>query len=517
MRIKIEKPGEFGLVTDPSPQEIPHNAWSAVQNVRFDLSAARNANGYAELDTPTDPATYLVGFDVEGSWYIVYPGTDAIYSWSAGVETDISRATAYTGLHRWNGCVLSGVVILNNYGDCPQYWGGTGDCVDLIYSGTNTWDDYDGADGEYRAKVIRSYRNFLFALGIQEGGTEYPYMVHWSNPADPGTIPDSWDYADPTTLSGRVDLADTAGYVVDAVPLKDVLVIYKEDSVWLASYIGGQYQFRFDKLGEAQGLGIYSTDCAVDIGGRHVVMGDGVVYMHDGNSVQNILKGRAAEALFANIDPEYYDLTFLMHCPCSTEVFIVYPPVGSSSCTRAYVYNYAENTWSWREFPSSNFAVAQVVSDASTPSWPLSTDTTSWSSDPLASWDNRGYSPISDTIVAAGAKLWKFADIATYDGVNPVVMLERTGLRFGQGGQVALIRAVYPRIIGGPVDVQVGSQMTLAGDITWEEAQSFDPDEDTKIDCTVAGALHAIRFKTDGGESWRLNGYELDIESIGEY
>ena len=57
MRIKIEKPGEFGLVTDPSPQEIPHNAWSAVQNVRFDLSAARNANGYAELDTPTDPAT----------------------------------------------------------------------------------------------------------------------------------------------------------------------------------------------------------------------------------------------------------------------------------------------------------------------------------------------------------------------------------------------------------------------------------------------------------------------------
>ncbi len=517
MRITIDKPGEFGLVTDPSQQEIPNNAWSRVQNIRFDIGYASNVGGYSEIDTPTDPATYLVGLDSGGIWYIVYPGTDAIYSWAGGTETDISRTAGYTGTSRWTGTVLNGVAILCNDSDCPQYWGGTGDCADLIYSGTSTWDDFDGDDGEYRAKVIRAYKSFLFALGITEDGTEYPYMVHWSDPADPGTIPASWDYADPTTLSGRVDLGDTAGSVIDALPLKDVLAIYKEDAVWLATYIGGQYQFRFDKLADAQGMGIYSTDCAVDIGGRHIVIGDGVVYMHDGNQVQNILKGRAADAFFAGIDPENYQKTFAVHCPCSTEVLLCYPPLGETSCTRAYVYNYTQNTWSWRELPASNFGVAQVISEDELASWPADASGGGWEDDLTKSWDSRNYSPISDTLVFAGAKLWKFSDIPTFDGADPTCILERTGLRLGAGGQVALIREVYPRITGGVVDIRVGSSLTIDGSVTWGPSNTFNPSTDTKVDVLQTGRYHAIRFSTTNGTSWRLNGYELDIESVGAY
>lgn len=517
MRIQVDKAGEFGLVTDPSPQEIPPNAWTTMKNVRCEFAAVRNVWGYTAFDTPTDLATYLVGLDFSGTWYAVYPSTDAIYSWTGGTETDISRVAGYNGTSAWNGCVLGGVIILNNYSDCPQYWGGTGDCVDLIYSGSDTWDAYDGSDGEYRAKVIRSYRNFLFALGISEGGTEYPYMVHWSNPADPGAIPDSWDYADPNTLSGRFDLGDTAGYVVDALALNDVLVIYKEDSVWIGAYTGGQYQFNFSKLAEADGLGIYAQNCAVDIGGRHVVLGDGVLYMHNGSSVQNILKGRAAETLFDAIDPAYYQRTFLVHVARTTEVWVCYPPLGETVCTRAFVYNYAENSWSSRELPGLRFAATQVIAETELASWPTDASGGGWEDDLSASWDSRNYSPTSDTLVGVGAELWRFAEAGDFDGASPECLVERTGLRFGEGGQVSLVRAVYPRIVGSPVNIQVGSQMTLDGSVTWNTAQSFNPASDSKIDVLQPGVFHAIRFKTTHGGSWRLNGYELDIEVIGAY
>lgn len=517
MRIKVDKVGEFGLASDPSHFDIPPNAWSLVQNVKFDLGAAKNCNGYEEISTPSETGTYLIGIDSGGSWVILYPSTTAIYSYVSGVETDISRAGGYAGGSEWSGAVLGGVAVLNNYSDCPQYWAGA-DCIDLPWSGANTWEDYDGAGSYYRARVIRSYRSFLFALGIDDNGTEYPYMVHWSDPADPGTVPATWDYADPTTLSGRFDLADTAGYVVDAVPLRDTLAIYKEDCIWLASYVGGQYQFRFDKLAESQGLGILGVDCAVDIGGRHVVVGDGIVYMHDGNSVQNILKGRAADALFNAIDPDNYEKTFAVHNPEDREVLICYPPLGSDICTRAYVFNYAENTWSWREIPAMNFASMQVVTgNEALRSWPTDASGGGWQTDMTASWDGRGYSPRADTLVGIGPKLMQFSTTPLYDGVAPACLLERTGLRFGDSGQVALITEVYPRAVGGSFYIRVGSQLTSDGMISWGPEQTFNPDTDTKVDVLQCGRYHAVRIRTDDGSQWRLNGYELNVESVGAY
>jgi hypothetical protein len=405
--------------------------------------------------------------------------------------------------------VLGGIVILNNYSDCPQYWGGADECEDLIYDGTSSW-----ADMTYTAKVIRSFRNFLFAIGISDGGVEYPYLVHWSNPADPGSIPDSWDYTDPANLSGRMDLADSPGYAIDGMSLRDVFVIYKEDSVWIASYIGGQYQFRFDKLADASGLGLFSTNCVADIGGKHIVMGDSEVYIHDGVQIQSILKGRAAEQLYGAIDPDNSDLTFLAHDFKRQEVFFCYPPVGSSICTEAFVFNYKYNTWSWRQIPSCYHAQAVILSDGSLPSW--DDQTGSWD-DQTGSWGERGYSPTADAFAFAGPVLYQLSDSTAFGSSNPLCFLERTGLRFGEGGQVSLIRAVYPRVSGDCIQVQVGSQLSISADVTWQPARTFTPGTDKKVDFTSSGELHAIRFYCGDGGSWRLNGYEFDIEFIGTY
>jgi hypothetical protein len=522
-RIRVDNVGEFGLVTDLDRQEIPNNAWTRVHNVRLRRNFATPVLGYSSIFEPAGTAHYIVGFQSGTDWYMVYPAdtnsdgiAETLQAYDGTTETEITWTTGdYTAGYKWTGCIMNGVAILNNYGDCPQYWGGTGDALGLIWSGTNTWDNYDGAGAEYRAKVIRSYRNFLFALGIQEDTTEYPYTVHWSDPADPGTIPVTWDYSDPTTVSGRTDFADTPGFVIDGLALRDVFVIYKADAIWVASYVGGQFQFRFDKLSEAHG--ILTENCVVDIGGKHVVMGDTVVYMHDGNNIQNIMDGRTADALFSDINPGAYQNCFLAHNRTFEEVWVCYPPYGQTYPTRAFVYNYRYNTWSTRDLPSCYYIASQIVADTTKDSWPSDATGGGWETDLTRAWDEASFDPTADTPVGCGAKLWAFDSGTTADGTDFSCTLERVGLRVGEGGQKIILREVYPRLSGDNVNIRVGSVLKIDGTVLWETEYEFDAGEDIKVDATATGELHAIRFSSTGSWQWRLSGYELDLEPVGMY
>ena len=66
-------------------------------------------------------------------------------------------------------------------------------------------------------------------LYVKVGTTTYPSRVFWSQPAEPDALPSTFDATDDTADAGWVDLADTAGDVVDCLPLGDVNIIYKED------------------------------------------------------------------------------------------------------------------------------------------------------------------------------------------------------------------------------------------------------------------------------------------------
>ena len=225
MKVKVTGLGDVGMITDVDASELPVNGWTSLLNVRCKHGRLEPVDGYQDVTSWTNVGSEEVYAHTLGtvqtatSFYWVYPYDDdgdgqceAIYADTGAAVTDITRnagGTAYTGTSTdlWNTCWYNGVIVLNNGEDCPQYWTGdtSDDCVDLPYIAGNTWDNTDSgaADGtdEYHAKVIRSFRNFLFALDITEtiGGTttNYPQMVHWSSIADPGNLP-SWDYSDAT-------------------------------------------------------------------------------------------------------------------------------------------------------------------------------------------------------------------------------------------------------------------------------------------------------------------------------
>lgn len=532
MRQRIDLVGQYGLITDVIPSQAPPNSWTDSLNVRFHRGHASPTKGYGVHFTATGIAQYIVGFDWGGTWNIAYPtdvngsgGAEEIYLYNGSTEKKVTRASAnYTAaVSDWNGCVLNGVPVLNCYEVSPQYMTASASVFaslvwDLTTSASSTarsltWDATDGTSKTYRAKVVRSFKNFLFALGVKDNGVEYPYLVHWSNPADAGTVPTSWDYADPTHDSGRVDLSDSSGFVLDGLALRDSFVIYKEDSIWLANFVGGQFIFQFHKLTDAYGL--YAVDCAVDIGGRHVCVGDGVVYMHDGQTITNILEGRAADELFNNIAPDHYDRTFAAHNKMAREVWICYPSVGSKVADKALVYSYESGTWGKRSIPSMYFASPQIAS-GSTDSWPTAVAGGTWEDDTTKSWDGRSYSPIADTLMGCGSDLWKFEYQLCACGTPFPVSLERTGLKFWDGGKQVHLRAVYPIMEGEAVSIQVGAQERVDGTINWKAAQTFTPGTNAKIDCRVTGEAFAIRLSCENREQWTLSAYEIDFELVGE-
>ena len=71
----------------------------------------------------------------------------------------------------------------------PIYWsdesGVVNNCVPLPWHITEeTWEDAGKS-----CRVLASHKNFLFALGMQEGMNEYRDKVWWSHPAEPDGIP----------------------------------------------------------------------------------------------------------------------------------------------------------------------------------------------------------------------------------------------------------------------------------------------------------------------------------------
>ena len=93
-----------------------------------------------------------------------------------------------------------------------------------------------GWSSTWTAKILAPFKDYLLAFDVTKNGTHYPHMMKWA-PLRSGAIPHSWDSTDDT---GRweVDIAETPDLMVDALPLGDALIVYKERSMYAVRYVG---------------------------------------------------------------------------------------------------------------------------------------------------------------------------------------------------------------------------------------------------------------------------------------
>lgn len=518
--IRVKNVGQFGVVQDSSQHELPINAWTDAENIRFLDNYAYQFLGHGEAyGTPSVVPYHILPVIISGTRYWIYASLAKIYavtiSGGSAVHTNLTRQTAGNDVdysataNSWTSTVLGGIPILNpgNTTDPPQQW-------DL--NTANNFAALSNWPANTYCKSMRSFRNFLVALNVTKTTTNYPYMVKWSHPADPGAVPASWDETDATRDAGEFDLADGYDQIIDGLALRDSLIIYKENSVWRLDYTGGTFVHRAQKvLGMS---GAMNRNCIVEIDGFHVVLTTNDIVIHDGVQPQSILDKSMRRWFFQHIDVDESSKCFVFKNPFFNEVFICFPEIGSTIPDKALVYNYVDKTTSIRTLPNIHHANYGQVDNSLVGTW--AADAEPWDSD-LTLWDGPDFVPNAARVLMASndTKLFLLDSSASFNGSLPDAYLERRGLSFDAAEKVKLIKSIRPRITGNngeTVLVDIGYQND-----PWEEptytSMTHTIGSTIANNCMVAGRYISVRFRTGTAYNWRLDSYDIEVEQNGNW
>ena len=249
--VPVEKLGSVGLNQDLKPYELAPEAWSRAINVRFTKDGAEKFDGHNAVYAGALHAPYWLF-----PWQDTIDGFSWLYAGEARMgrivgnnHTDVTRFTTTLGDDDYN---------------APQpaaIWDGTliGDLPVFVYSGNvdppQSWNRINGRFEDlpnWQALTftdsIYTVSDHLVAMRVGKNGIFNPRMVKWSQAADPGTYPNSWDETDPATGAGEVTLKRTEGEIQTGAQLGNSFLIYKTDSVISMRFIGGQDIFRFDTI-----------------------------------------------------------------------------------------------------------------------------------------------------------------------------------------------------------------------------------------------------------------------------
>lgn len=509
-----------GSVGDLPAQAIPPSIFTDAHNVRFLDGAVEKASGMAEqFGTPPLMPYYLLSSqENDGIRRLFIAGLTQIYYYLSGSFNDCSRVVggAYTaGVNNvWTGGVLHGVPVLNNGTDKPQAW----DKASTKFIDMPNW------PATYLAKSLRPFKNYLVAMNITDGATQYPHNVLWSHPADPGSVPGAsgWNIADPTKDAGMAPLSDTPGHVLDGQALGDSFAVYKEDATYMMQFVGAPYIFKFRPI--LRESGVLAQNCIVEVLGRHVVLTTDDVVVFDGTQAESIINKKWRRELFASISISDYAKSYLAVFPALREVWICISTAAGYPPNLAFVWNWKSNTWAKRDIPFSQSIIAAFPPDPVGSTW--DSDSATWDS------DGEGWSAFSlrgkASVIAGttGTKLYTLGVGELFGDVAMQTRLAHESFDFASkevpdaADAVKHVSKLRPKIVadaGTVLKFEIGVQMNLNDAIEWGEVQTFIVGTTTELCMGRNGRYISWRITGNGAQTWRLEAMDFLVQGGGNF
>lgn len=527
MTISIEPVGQPGLITEEHPARIPVTAWNRADNIRFDRTGAHAFDGNrAVLSGALFAPYWLMPWKASTGFSWIYAGLSKLGRITGVNHSDVTRYTTTPGdnNYTWNAkTVWSGALL----GDWPIITSDNGVDVPQGYDGSKFVDLANWPAGAYAQQTFVIDR-FAVMMKITENGVFNPREVWWSEPADPGTYPNSWDYANPATISGKVTLAETEGPIVTAKILRNSALIYKTDSVIAMRHVGGQSVFSFQPIFTDFGaLGPY---CVAAFGNKHFVVTSGDVLVHDGQSYESVISKRNRKIFFTDIQNAYVDRTQVTVYEQREEVWISYVSSASTNgmLDKALIWNWRDDTWSFRELHNYAFIAPGYVDE--TAQSLIINDQTQAIDSVQTPIDSQPATPVLDELLACDPIASKFQLLntgTTFDGATINCRLERQSLPItGKAltdetvvsySGIHFVRRFRPRLQAtGPVDVYVGTQRLPESPVQWLGPFTFDASTQSHFDFRLSANFFSLRFESAADVTWTLLGYDLDIDYLGE-
>lgn len=525
--------GGLGVIKDGAPYDIPPNALSNARNVRFRYNRIERSPIFTllyetSLSTPTFCAT-ITDENNADQLLIAYADGSVSHNVTAS-QTDVTPAawSANSSSSPYTFCTLQGLHYINREDHVP--W--------VFDPNINEYKDLPNWDSNHRCVVLRKYKDFLLALNVSKSGSRYPTMIKWSDIAQYGTEPSSWDPSDLTKSAGENTPGDMRSPILDGWPLRDSFAIYTADQIWMMDYTAGQEVFTLEK--SADNKGIINTNCVTEVDGVHFVFGLSDIYVFDGVSTpRSIIDGRNRRFLYRYLNRSKLKVCFVAHMPSQQEVWFCYNDIsgdetfsGTDYCNAAAVYNYSADTWTFVDLPNTGM-ITDVALDASITYDGIGSvtyaGTTSSYSDLETGAKKSTYcvSAISGAdITADRALLLEDAEGGGFgypvvDECNGISFAERVGMDLDETGEelraYKMIKSIYPQaqVEDAEMYFSFGSTDYPHEGVAFETPQSFDPRSQYKVDTKQSGRYLSWRVTYDGTTNFKLTGFDMDAVATG--
>ena len=363
--LPIRNLGSSGVLTDINPYNLPVTGFTSAVNVRFDEGKVMRAPVFrtvkGSLGYKPRAAFGIVpdnGFDtiitVSDSW-VIKEYINGVMVNKSGSITGLSDPRPYTISQ------LADVVYINRPDRVPAY---------RLPAGT-TFANLPNWVSNWRCEALRPYGDFLFALNMTEGSTNYANRVRFSDIVTGNSYPSSWDETDLTKSAGFNDLVQMQTRIVDGLELGNNFIIYSLTEVFTVEFTGGALLFNFRKLFGDEG--VINQNCITEAEGKHFVFGNNDIYMHDGTTKQSIVDERVRRFVFSGMNKSKADRCFVQHNKVLNEIYFCYVSGDSLAgfpntdrCNRAAVFNYVNNTWSFYDLPNVSAGTTANVNSIET-------------------------------------------------------------------------------------------------------------------------------------------------------
>jgi hypothetical protein len=501
-----------GVNLDVDPIEVPDNYYTEAANMVPRVGKMNRAKGYAPIyPGALFGATYLLYTPQLGDPFWLYANNlnVAIIN-AANQHVDVTPAslTEAVSENGWSGGNLNGLAVINSVRNEPYYWfNGIGtEALPLPGQRTST-----------RYYVMRPFKYHLIGLGVSDPNGDFRDALHWSDAADPGTIPASW-VPTPENEAGDNILADENGAIIDGLALRDAFYIYKQDSVYEMTYTGGTAVMRFRKVFGS--TGVLTRNCIVRVKGTHIVLGNGDIYRHDGQNIESIIDGKLRDVFFAAIDDTSFENSFAVYNEPSEEIWFCVPTTGNTRPNLALVYHVTTGEFGYRGIPDADFAASGILAEQQEPDdW--DTIGGEWNQNTNL-WLNNALNRTEDSILIADAQKQQFYlanEGVSADGEPYRVTVGKLGMALDDPLREKAVRRIWPRINApdaATFTMELFNQRDPMSALEQVSVQQFQVGK-YGVACNVNARYLGIRIFSDDLVDWDISGFDIEYMPRGHF
>lgn len=506
----------LGLVKDIDAISVNGVAWSGLVNMVTDVEGVRRVEGMGEVFPGAVTPPYYVQYtqQLAGDYWLYAGAVIMGVVDNAGNHADITP-DGWGPVQRgdFTGGNLNGLAVINGIPNQPHYWY-EGEPKAILCPGLRATNP--------RYRIVRPFKYHLVGLGVTDDNGAFLDQVHWSDGADPGQIPATWEPAAENEAGDNI-LADEDGFIIDGLALRDSFFIYKRNSVYEMTYVAGAETFRCTKLFGT--MGVLTTNCIARVKGSHVVLGNGDIYQHDGQNQQSIVNAKIRDSFFSRIDDNNYETSFVVYDEVQEIVYFCVPTNGSEVPNFALLWNPITNEFGERELLPTDHGSSGSVGDASVSqddTWDSGADTT-WDLGSGNSWDSQPFNTVEDRALFALSGRDQFlvaGDGVQLDDVGYVSSVQVMGLDMGDDNVIKGVRRLWARLQSAPtarwtIRVYGADDPVTAPALLQEIVGSDLPIGGQSLD--VNARYIGLEIVQEDSVDWSIQGLNIHYERMGMF